>query len=257
MFIDRSPYASSHRCKNNVWISYGCKYLYMLTQSLHPHMRLRYFVCSAMKLDITWAALAGIDKAGFLDPDPIHICTTWMMFNCHHAIQNSLRSLLMHAEFITIFLNSIARLASWVDTSQSIPCADSRQRTWRRDNICACSQNRNDPTKGSIMWEFLNWRKLFFFMINWMKCQPQDIMKLVALLLAATTPSTAITVKQHEPTKWGSWSKSADPVKDTWSKSDPCISMRLHGSSGDAIFNFDRSLLLTAGNLRRLLIDGS
>jgi len=103
MFIDRSPYASSHRCKNNVWISYGCKYLYMLTQSLHPHMRLRYFVCSAMKLDITWAALAGIDKAGFLDPDPIHICTTWMMFNCHHAIQNSLRSLLMHAEFITIF----------------------------------------------------------------------------------------------------------------------------------------------------------
>ena len=75
-------------------------------------------------------------------------------------------------------------------------------------------------------------------MLNLIKCHLQDSMKLLALLLAATSPSTAITVKQQEGIK-------ADPVVDTWSKSDPCKSMCLlkHGSFA-MLFSIDRSLLL-------------
>jgi hypothetical protein len=42
-------------------------------------------VCSAMKLDNTRESLDGIDRVGFLDPDPIHIYTVCVMFKCYHA----------------------------------------------------------------------------------------------------------------------------------------------------------------------------
>ena len=46
-------------------------------------------VCSAMKLDDSWASLVGIDRVGFPDPDPIHIYTTCVMFKCYHAIRKN------------------------------------------------------------------------------------------------------------------------------------------------------------------------
>ena len=52
------------------------------------------FVCSAMKLDDTWASLAGIDRVGFPFPDPSHIYTTCVMFKCYHAIRNDYATIL-------------------------------------------------------------------------------------------------------------------------------------------------------------------
>ena len=51
-------------------------------------------VCSAMKLDNTWASLDGIDRVGFPDPDPIHIYTVCVMFKCYHAIRNDYATIL-------------------------------------------------------------------------------------------------------------------------------------------------------------------
>ena len=53
-----------------------------------------YFVCSAMKLDDSWASLVGIDRVGFPDPDPIHIYTTCVMFKCYHAIREDYATIL-------------------------------------------------------------------------------------------------------------------------------------------------------------------
>ena len=49
--------------------------------------------CSAMKLDNSWASLAGIDRIGFPFPDPVHIYTTCVMFKCYHAILDWLRGI--------------------------------------------------------------------------------------------------------------------------------------------------------------------
>ena len=43
-------------------------------------------ICSAVKLDDSWASLVGIDRVGFPDLDPIHIYTTCVMFKRYHAI---------------------------------------------------------------------------------------------------------------------------------------------------------------------------
>ena len=39
-------------------------------------------VCSAMKLDDSWASLVGIDTVAFPGPDPIHMYTTCVMCKC-------------------------------------------------------------------------------------------------------------------------------------------------------------------------------
>ena len=52
------------------------------------------FVCSAMKLDNTWASLDGIDRVGFPDPEPIHIYAVCVMFKCHHATRNDYATIL-------------------------------------------------------------------------------------------------------------------------------------------------------------------
>ena len=72
-------------------------------------------VCSAMKLDSTWASLDGIDRVGFPDPDPIHLYTVCIMFKCYYAIRN---------DYATTFRKFTARLYSWLDILQQISCAD-------------------------------------------------------------------------------------------------------------------------------------
>ena len=47
-----------------------------------------------MKLDDSWASLAGIDRVGFPDPDPIHIYTTCVMFKCYHTIRKDYATIL-------------------------------------------------------------------------------------------------------------------------------------------------------------------
>ena len=70
-----------------------------------------YFVCSAMKLDDTWASLAGIDRVGFPFPDPSHIYTTCVMFKCYHAIRNDYATILngcfAHNDFSEIHSKTI------------------------------------------------------------------------------------------------------------------------------------------------------
>ena len=53
-----------------------------------------HYACSAMKLDNSWASLAGIDRIGFPFPDPIHIYTTCVPFKRHHAIRNDYATIL-------------------------------------------------------------------------------------------------------------------------------------------------------------------
>ena len=53
-----------------------------------------YFVCSAMKLDDSWASLGGIDRVGSPELDPTHMYTTCVMFKCYHAIRNDYATIL-------------------------------------------------------------------------------------------------------------------------------------------------------------------
>ena len=53
-----------------------------------------HFACSAMKLDNSWDSLDGIDRIGFPFPEPIHIYTTCVLFNCYHAIRNDYATIL-------------------------------------------------------------------------------------------------------------------------------------------------------------------
>jgi hypothetical protein len=68
-------------------------------------------VCSAMKLDNTWASLDGIDRVGFPDPDPIHLFTVCVMFKCYHAIRNDYATILdgciAHNDFSEIHSKTI------------------------------------------------------------------------------------------------------------------------------------------------------
>ena len=72
------------------------------------------FVCSAMKLDNSWASFDGIesiDRVGFPDPDPIHIYTVCIMFKCYHAIRTDYATLLdrciSHNDFSEIHSKTI------------------------------------------------------------------------------------------------------------------------------------------------------
>ena len=74
-------------------------------------------VCSAMKLDDSWASLVGFNRVGFPDPDPVHMYTTYVMFKCYHVIRNDYEIIdgcivhidvfVIHSKTIFLSLNTV------------------------------------------------------------------------------------------------------------------------------------------------------
>ena len=94
-----------------VWISLGC-YMQGFQVIAMALVAVLYdviwcFVCSAMKLDNTWASLAGIGTIGFPDPDPIHVYTVSAMLKCYHAIQNDYATILNDRIAHNVFAGSV------------------------------------------------------------------------------------------------------------------------------------------------------
>ena len=124
-------------------------------------------VCSAMKLDDSWASLVGIDRVGSPDPDPIHMYTTCVMFKCYHAIRN---------DYATILDGCITHNVFSEIHSKTIFLA----RLFATD--CLCWLNELNMTLGEMIyglvyfvpvkWFWLDPRKHYY---NWVGCCPPDL----------------------------------------------------------------------------------